>query len=155
QILRFLGIVALANVVVALLLPSLFSSAFSITLEILLYLGEFILALFGNAFVLGVLFPILPSKGNSFWRRGLGLAGITLPIVATIMFILQVHWTLFIVWMIIQFAMATSLTLDWSGMTSVSDPKVIRREYPYMIMTLKISTVFIVLFSVLAIIMGW
>jgi hypothetical protein len=150
-----LGIVALANVVVALLLPSLFSSAFSITLEILLYLGEFILALFGNAFVLGVLFPILPSKGNSFWRRGLGLAGITLPIVATIMFILQVHWTLFIVWMIIQFAMATSLTLDWSGMTSVSDPKVIRREYPYMIMTLKISTVFIVLFSVLAIIMGW
>ncbi|MHA1934915.1 MAG: methyltransferase domain-containing protein [Candidatus Thorarchaeota archaeon] len=155
QILRFLGILAISNVIVALVATSLFSSAFSISLEILLYLGEFILALFGNALVLGVLFPILPSKGNSFWRRGLGLAGITLPIAATIMLILQVHWTLFVVWMVIQFAMSTSLTLDWSGMTSVSDPKVIRREYPYMIMTLKISTVFIVLFSLIAILMGW
>ncbi len=51
--------------------------------------------------------------------------------------------------------MATSLTMDWSGMTSISDPKVIRREYPYMIQTLKVGIIFIVAFNLVVALMGW
>jgi hypothetical protein len=51
--------------------------------------------------------------------------------------------------------MAVSLTMDWSGMTSVSDPKVIEREYPYMIYTLYAGTVMIVGFNILVALMGW
>jgi hypothetical protein len=98
---------------------------------------------------------MLPSRGNSFWRRGLGFAGITLPIALVIMLLLQTPWTVIVVWMMAQFVMATSLTMDFSGMTSVSDPKVIRREYPNMILTLKTGVALIVMFIILAAFMGW
>ncbi len=150
-----LGILALANIGIALVFSSVFVSLFPYTLGFLLLFAEFILALAGNALVLGLIFPILPSKGNSFWRRGLGLAGITIPIAILIMFLLTVNWTTLIVWVVVQFMLAISLTMDWSGMTSVSDPKVIRREYPYMIQVLKFGTVFLVVFSIIVIIMGW
>ncbi|MFW9943709.1 MAG: methyltransferase domain-containing protein [Candidatus Sifarchaeia archaeon] len=150
-----LGLLALVNVPLALVIPEVFLALFPFSLGTLILVAEFILALAGNAFILGLLFPILPSKGNSFWRRGLGLAGITLPLAALIMLALGVHWTEFVGWMVVQFILATSLTMDWSGMTSVSDPKVIRREYPYMIQTLKIGTAFIVIFAIVVVIMGW
>ena len=101
------------------------------------------------------LFPILPSKGNSFWRRGLGLAGISMLFLAIVMVFMQLSWTVIVTWMVIQFVMATSLTLDWSGMTSVSDPKVIRREYPNMITTLKVGSIFVIAFNIMVLIMGW
>lgn len=154
-ILIILGITALVNIGLAVMIPSVFQLIYPFSIEVVLLVGKFTLALFGNAFVLGVIFPILPSKGNSFWRRGLGLAGITLPFAGIIMFILATHWTVFVVWLVIQFVMATSLTMDWSGMTSVSDPKVIRREYPYMITTIKLGVIFIVVFTLLTAIMGW
>ena len=112
-------------------------------------------ALAANALVLGIFFPILPSKGNSFWRRGLGLAAITVPLAVLIMVIMEVHWTVLITWMVVQFILTTSLTMDWSGMTSVSDPKVIRREYPYLISTLKVGAVFLIAFNLLVVIIGW
>ena len=68
---------------------------------------------------------------------------------------LPLSWTVIVTWMVIQFVMATSLTLDWSGMTSVSDPKVIRQEYPYMITTLKVGSIFVIAFNIVALIMGW
>ncbi|MHA2380410.1 MAG: methyltransferase domain-containing protein [Candidatus Thorarchaeota archaeon] len=150
-----LGLLALVNLGLALIIPSVFLTLFPYSLGTLRLLAEFILALAANALILGLLFPILPSKGNSFWRRGLGLAGITLPLAALIMLTLGVHWTEFVAWMVVQFILATSLTMDWSGMTSVSDPKVIRREYPYMMQTLKIGTAFIIVFSIVVVIMGW
>ncbi len=147
-----IALTLIAGLGIGLLLPVL---AFSAMIEVLVLIGEFNLALFGNAFMLGVLFPILPSKGNSFWRRGLGLAAITIPFAIMIMMLLQVAWTVQIVWIVLQFVMATSLTMDFSGMTSVSDPKVIRREYPYMITTLKTGFLFIIIFNLIVLIMGW
>jgi hypothetical protein len=150
-----LGILLVANVGTLLLIPPLYESVFSITLSVLLLIGQITLALIGNAFLLGFLFPILPSKGNSFWRRGLGYAAITLPLAFAIMLILQAYWTVIVVWLIAQFVMATSLTMDFSGMTSVSDPKVIRREYPNMILTLKVGVALIAMFNILVALMGW
>ncbi|MHA1910017.1 MAG: hypothetical protein ACW98Y_22180, partial [Candidatus Thorarchaeota archaeon] len=150
-----LALTILLGIGIGFLVPALAVVTFPATLYALLLLVGFNAALLGNAFVLGVLFPILPSKGNSFWRRGLGLAGITLPIAALIMILMQVAWTVLVTWMVIQFVIATSLTLDWSGMTSVSDPKVIRREYPYMITTLKVGSLFVIVFNLVAIILGW
>ena len=150
-----LALTLLLGVGIGVLFPALISVSFAATIYALVLIVGFNIALFGNAFVLAVLFPILPSKGNSFWRRGFGLAGITLPLTAGIMIVMQVSWTVFVTWMIIQFVMAISLTLDWSGMTSVSDPKVIRREYPYMITTLKVGSIFVIAFNILALFMGW
>ncbi len=150
-----LALTLLSGLGVGIMFPALISIAFPATLYALLLIVGFNVALFGNAFVLGVSFPILPSKGNSFWRRGLGLAGIMLPLAAVIMVAMQVSWTVFVTWIVIQFVMAISLTLDWSGMTSVSDPKVIRREYPHMISTLKVGSVFVIAFNLLVLIMGW
>ncbi len=149
-----LGVIALINVVF-LAIPTAFVVIYPYTLQALLLVGEFVFALAANALVLGLLFPILPSKGNSFWKRGLGLAAITLPFAALIMVVMGVHWTELVVWMVVQFILAISLTMDWSGMTSVSDPKVIRREYPYLILTLKIGAVFLIGFTLLVTIMGW
>ncbi|MFX1439422.1 MAG: methyltransferase domain-containing protein [Promethearchaeota archaeon] len=151
----FLGLLWIVNIGSILVLPTLFGAVLSVTIALLLVFGQFLLALIGNAFTLGLVFPILPSKGNSFWRRGLGFAAITLPIAFVIMMVLQIHWTTIIVWMVAQFVMATSLTMDFSGMTSVSDPKVIRQEYPNMILTLKIGMAFIVMFNILVALMGW
>ena len=150
-----LALTLLSGLGLTVLFPAFVSSIFPATLYALLLMVGFNFALFGNAFVLGVLFPILPSKDNSFWRRGLGLAGITLPLAAVIMVVMQVSWTVFVTWMVIQFVMSTSLTLDWSGMTAVSDPKVIRREYPYMITTLKVGSIFVILFNLLVLAIGW
>ncbi|MFX0056465.1 MAG: methyltransferase domain-containing protein [Promethearchaeota archaeon] len=147
-----LGIVNIGSIVA---FPNLFAAVISVTTALLLVFGQFLVALIGNAFTLGLVFPILPSKGNSFWRRGLGFAAITLPIAFAIMLLLQTHWTTIFVWMVAQFVMATSLTMDFSGMTSVSDPKVIRQEYPNMILTLKVGIAFIVMFNILVAIMGW
>ncbi len=149
-----LGAIALVTMV-SLGIPIVFTLIYPFTLQVVLLIGEFVFALAANALVLGVLFPILPSKGNSFWRRGLGLAAITLPFAAIIMLTMGVHWTTFVLWIVIQFILAVSLTMDWSGMTSVSDPKVIRREYPYLIMTLKAGVFFIIAFNLLVTIMGW
>jgi cyclopropane fatty-acyl-phospholipid synthase-like methyltransferase len=150
-----LGSIFLIDVVTFLLLQSIWAQVFSISFSIVLLVIQLFTALFGNAFVLGLLFPILPSKGNSFFRRGLGLAAITLPLAFVLMFILGAHWTEYVVWSIAQFVMAISLTMDWSGMTSVSDPKVIEREYPYMIYTLQVGIVMIVGFNILFALMGW
>ncbi|MFX1367465.1 MAG: methyltransferase domain-containing protein [Promethearchaeota archaeon] len=149
-----LGAIALVTLM-ALGIPVVFGLIYPFTLQVVLLIGEFVFALAANALILGVLFPILPSKGNSFWRRGLGLAAITLPFAAIIMVTMGVHWTTFVLWIVIQFILAVSLTMDWSGMTSVSDPKVIRREYPYLIMTLKAGVFFIIAFNLLVTIMGW
>lgn len=149
-----LGIIALVNIA-ALAIPIAFAVIYPLTLQALLLIGEFVFALAANALVLGLLFPILPSKGNSFWRRGLGLAAITLPFALLIMVVMGVHWTQLIMWMAIQFILAISLTMDWSGMTSVSDPKVIRREYPHLILTLKVGAVFLITFNLLVAIVGW
>ncbi|MFW9811556.1 MAG: methyltransferase domain-containing protein [Candidatus Thorarchaeota archaeon] len=150
-----LGVIFLVNVVAMLFLQFISVHIFSLSLSILLLLVQFLTALFGNAFMLGLMFPILPSKGNSFWRRGIGLAVITLPIAVVIMFLLGVHWTEYVVWLVAQFVMAVSLTMDWSGMTSVSDPKVIEREYPYMINLLKVGIVIIVGLNIIVALMGW
>ncbi|MFW9804890.1 MAG: hypothetical protein ACFFFC_19695, partial [Candidatus Thorarchaeota archaeon] len=150
-----LGLLGILNIGSIVAFPNLYAAVLSVTIALLLVFGEFLLALIGNAFTLGFVFPILPSKGNSFWRRGLGFAAITLPIAFVIMLLLQTHWTIIVVWVVAQFVMATSLTMDFSGMTSVSDPKVIRREYPNMILTLKVGIAFIVMFNILVAIMGW
>jgi SAM-dependent methyltransferase len=144
-----------ANILTATIIPSMYANVFSITIDVLVLISQLTLALIGNAFMLGLIFPILPSKANSFWRRGLGFAGITLPVALIIMLLLQATWTAIVVWLAAQFVMATSLTMDWSGMTSVSDPKVIRREYPNMITTLKVGAAFIVIFNMLVLFMGW
>ncbi|MHA1951469.1 MAG: methyltransferase domain-containing protein [Candidatus Thorarchaeota archaeon] len=148
-----LGVITLISLL-SLTLP-FFAVIFPISLQAFLLVGEFLFALAANALVLGILFPILPSKGNSFWRRGLGLAAITVPLAVLIMVVMGVHWTILITWTVAQFVLTISLTMDWSGMTSVSDPKVIRREYPYLILTLKVGAVFLIAFNLLAIIMGW
>ncbi|MFW9846751.1 MAG: hypothetical protein ACFFD6_08390, partial [Candidatus Thorarchaeota archaeon] len=150
-----LGVLAIVNIGGMLAFPEFTASLISVSASILVILGQFILALVGNAFLLGLLFPILPSKGNSFWRRGIGFAFVTLPLALAIMLILHTYWTSIAVWLAAQYVMATSLTMDFSGMTSVSDPKVIRREYPNMILTLKAGTAFIVIFNILAVLMGW
>ncbi|MHA2384648.1 MAG: methyltransferase domain-containing protein [Candidatus Thorarchaeota archaeon] len=144
-----------ANIMTATIFPSMYANVFSITIDVLVLISQLTLTLIGNAFMLGLMFPILPSKANSFWRRGLGFAGITLPVALIIMLLLQAPWTAIVVWLAAQFVMATSLTMDWSGMTSVSDPKVIRREYPNMITTLKVGAAFIVIFNMLVLFMGW
>ena len=149
-----LGVITLISLL-SLAIPTVFTVIFPFSLQALLVVGEFVFALAANALVLGILFPILPSKGNSFWRRGLGLAAITVPLAVLIMVVMGVHWTVLITWMVVQFVISTSMTMDWSGMTSVSDPKVIRREYPYLILTLKVGAVFLIAFNLLVIIMGW
>ncbi len=149
-----LGVITLISLL-SFAIPTAFAVIFPISLQALLLVGEFVFALAANALVLGILFPILPSKGNSFWRRGLGLAAITVPLAVLIMVVMGVHWTVLITWMVVQFIISTSMTMDWSGMTSVSDPKVIRREYPYLILTLKVGAVFLIAFNLLVIIMGW
>ncbi|NHI89074.1 MAG: methyltransferase domain-containing protein [Candidatus Thorarchaeota archaeon] len=149
-----LGMIALINLLAS-MFPIALAATYPTSLQILSLIGEFVFALAANSLVLGLLFPILPSKGNSFWRRGLGLSAITLPIAAIIMILMGVHWTDMTSWMIIQFVLVISLTMDWSGMTSVSDPKVIRREYPYLILTLKTGAMFLVVFNLIVIIMGW
>ncbi|MFW9966945.1 MAG: methyltransferase domain-containing protein [Candidatus Thorarchaeota archaeon] len=149
-----LGVLALVNAI-ALASPTAFAAIYPITFQVLLFLGEFVFALAANALVLGLLFPVLPSKGNSFWRRGLGLAAITLPFAVLVMVLIGVHWTVLVIWVVLQFILAVSLTMDWSGMTSVSDPKVIRREYPYLILTLKVGAGFLITFNLLVLFMGW
>ncbi len=149
-----LGVITLIGLL-SLAIPIAYAVIFPLSLQALLLVGEFLFALAANALVLGIFFPILPSKGNSFWRRGLGLAAITVPLAVLIMVIMEVHWTVLITWMVVQFILTTSLTMDWSGMTSVSDPKVIRREYPYLISTLKVGAVFLIAFNLLVVIIGW
>ncbi|MFW9907678.1 MAG: methyltransferase domain-containing protein [Candidatus Thorarchaeota archaeon] len=154
-ILAILVITLFGSLGALVIFPAFFNEIISTAFSVLLLIGEFNLALFGNAFILGVFFPVLPAKGNSFWRRGIALALGTLPFAALLMYMLQSHWTTFITWMIIQFVMATSLTMDWSGMTSVSDPKVIRREYPYMVTMLKVGGALVVIFNLIMIFLGW
>ena len=154
-ILAILAISLFGGLGLLVILPVFYQEILSAVLNIIILIAEFNIALFGNAFILGVFFPVLPAKGNSFWRRGVALGLGTLPFAALIMYGLQSHWTVIVTWMILQFAMATSLTMDWSGMTSVSDPKVIRREYPYMVTMLKVSGALIITFNLLAIILGW
>ncbi len=149
-----LGVITLISIL-SLAIPAAFAVVFPFSLQALLLVGEFVFALAANALVLGILFPILPSKGNSFWLRGLGLAAVTVPLAVLIMVVMGTHWTVLITWMVVQFILATSMTMDWSGMTSVSDPKVIRREYPYLILTLKVGAVFLIAFNLLIIIIGW
>ncbi|MFW9982498.1 MAG: hypothetical protein ACFFE3_11345, partial [Candidatus Thorarchaeota archaeon] len=151
----FLGALFIVNIITMLFVQFVSAQILSISLSILLLIVQIFIALFGNAFVLGLIFPILPSKGNSFYRRGLGLAAITLPIAFVLMLIIGAHWTEYILWSIAQFTIAVTLTMDWSGMTSVSDPKVIEREYPYMIYTLQVGIVMIVGFNILFALMGW
>ena len=150
-----LGSVFLIDVVTALFVQSISAQIIFISFGIVLLILQLFMALFGNALVLGLIFPILPAKGNSFYLRGLGLAAITLPVAVILMFILGVHWTEYVVWLIAQFVIAVSLTMDWSGMTSISDPKVIEREYPFMLYTLGIGIVLIVGFNILVALMGW
>ncbi|MFW9837561.1 MAG: methyltransferase domain-containing protein [Candidatus Thorarchaeota archaeon] len=150
-----LGSIFLIDIIAALFIQTFYMQVLSISLGILLLIIQIFAALFGTAFVLGLIFPILPSKGNSFYRRGLGLAAITLPIALVFMFVLSAHWTEYVVWSIAQFVIAVTLTMDWSGMTSVSDPKVIEREYPYMLYTLGAGIVMIVGFNILVALMGW
>ena len=150
-----LGSVFIINMIFTLFIQSLSLQVLSISFSIVMLIIEILIALYGTAFVLGLVFPILPSKGNSFYRRGLGLAAITLPVAVVLMYILGAHWTEYIVWLVAQFVMAVSLTMDWSGMTSVSDPKVIEREYPYMLYTIYVGIVMIVGFNILVALMGW
>ncbi|MFW9810493.1 MAG: methyltransferase domain-containing protein [Candidatus Thorarchaeota archaeon] len=150
-----LGSIFLINVVTTLFLQSLSLQVFSVSLAIVIFIIEIFIALYGNAIILGLIFPILPAKGNSFLRRGLGLAAITLPFAFILMFLLGAHWTEYVVWSVAQFVMAVSLTMDWSGMTSVSDPKVIEREYPYMIYTIFVGIVIIIGFNIIVSLMGW
>jgi hypothetical protein len=150
-----LGIIFIVDVIAILFLPFISLQIISLSYSIVLLIVQLLIALFGNAFVLGLVFPILPAKGNSFWRRGLGLAALTIPVAVVLMFVLGAHWTEYVVWLVAQFVMAVSLTMDWSGMTSVSDPKVIEREYPYMINLLKVGIVLIVGFNILVALMGW
>jgi len=149
-----LGLIALINMFAFIFQPA-FTAVYPISLQVLLFMGEFTFALAANSLVLGLLFPALPSKGNSFLRRGFGLAVITLPLAVLIMILLGTHWTTLVMWTAIQFILAISLTMDWSGMTSVSDPKVIRREYPYLILELKVGLVFLIIFNIVVVLMGW
>ncbi|MHA2027273.1 MAG: methyltransferase domain-containing protein [Candidatus Thorarchaeota archaeon] len=149
-----LGVITLINVLAS-MAPPIFAVTYPLSLQILLFISQFIFALIANALVLGLLFPVLPSKGNSFWRRGLGLAAITLPIGFLIMISIGTQWTTQITWIVIQFILAISLTMDWSGMTSISDPKVIRREFPYLVLTLKVGAVILISFNILVAIIGW
>lgn len=148
------GLLAI-NVILFLALPSIFTFAVPISLSIVAILLQFVLALFGNAFTLGLIFPILPSKGNSFLRRGVGLAGITLPLAAVIMILLAVPWTVFVSWLTVQFILSITLTMDFAGMSSVSDPKVIRMESPLMLVTLIVGSIFIIGFNIIAFVIGW
>jgi cyclopropane fatty-acyl-phospholipid synthase-like methyltransferase len=149
------GLLLVASIISVVLFPIIAPITLSFTGAALFFIGEFLVALFGYSFFLGLVFPILPSKGNSFWSRGLGLAAITMPIGAVIMILLSSYWTVIITWLTIQFILSTNLTLDWSGMTSISDPKVIRKEYPYMILTLIIGAIFLVTFNILAFLFAW
>lgn len=137
------------------LLPAIFSLLLPTSLSVSLLVLQFLLALLGNALVLGLIFPVLPSKDNSFIRRGIGFALITMTVAAIIMFLLNAHWTLFVTWLAAQFVLSITLTMDFAGMTPVSDPKVIRQEYPYLIWTLKIGGLFIIGFNIIAFILGW
>ncbi|MFW9805501.1 MAG: methyltransferase domain-containing protein [Candidatus Thorarchaeota archaeon] len=149
------GSIFLIDVVATLLVQSISAQVITISVGIVLLIIQLFIALVGNAFVLGLIFPILPAKENSFYLRGLGLAAITLPVAVLLMFILGAHWTEYIVWLIAQFVIAISLTMDWSGMTSISNPKVIEREYPYMLYTIEVGIVMIVGFNILVALMGW
>lgn len=150
-----IGGIVLVNSVLFIVSPPTIALTGPPSVNILILLLQFLLALVGNAFVLGLIFPILPSKGNSFIRRGLGLATITLPIAAITMLIIEVHWTVFMSWMAVQFILSIVLTMDFAGMTSVSDPKVIRKEYPAMMLTLIIGAIFLIGFNIMATILGW
>jgi len=143
------------NALLFLLFPTIFALMISISLSVSTLILQFLLALFGNALVLGVIFPILPSKDNSFLRRAVGYALITMPVAGIIMFLLNTHWTLFVTWLVAQFVLSITLTMDFAGMTPVSDPKVIRQEYPYLIWTLKVGGLFILGFNLLSFILGW
>ncbi|MFW9920031.1 MAG: methyltransferase domain-containing protein, partial [Candidatus Thorarchaeota archaeon] len=61
------------------LLPAIFSLLLPTSLSVSLLVLQFLLSLLGNALVLGLIFPVLPSKDNSFIRRGIGFALITMP----------------------------------------------------------------------------
>jgi 2-polyprenyl-3-methyl-5-hydroxy-6-metoxy-1,4-benzoquinol methylase len=143
------------NALLFALFPTVFGMAIPPSLGVVALLLQFLLALFGNALVLGLVFPILPSKGNSFIRRALGLSGITLPVALLIMIVISAHWTVLVSWMVAQFVLSVSLTMDFAGMTPVSDPKVIREEYPFLIRTLQVGSLFIIGFNIIAFILGW
>ncbi len=123
--------------------------------SLLLFLGELLFALFAYSLVLGVVFPILPSHGNSFVRRGLGLAMLTLPVGALVMLLLRVGPRIFVSWLTIQFILSIALTLDYSGLTTVSDPKAIRAEYPLLRLLLIVGIPLLIAFNIVALYLGW
>ncbi len=136
-------------------LPTVFTMAIPTTLGVVDLLLQLLIALFGNALVLGIIFPVLPSKDNSFIRRGVEFAGVTLPVALLIMVLMAAHWTVIMSWMVIQLVLSISLTMDFAGMTPVSDPKVIREEYPYLVRTLQLGGLFLIVFNIIAFILGW
>jgi hypothetical protein len=150
-----IGLLFVAGVIIPIVIPPVTPIVVSFIISSFLFIGEFLVALFGYSFFLALVFPILPSKGNSFWRRGLGLAVMTMPLGASVMLFMGSDLPVFVSWLAIQFMLSINLTMDWSGMTSISDPKVIRKEYPYMILTLFIGTIFLVSFNILAFIFAW
>ena len=139
----------------AIVVPSLAPEIAVFAESFLLFMGELLLAIFGYALFLGVVFPILPSRGNSFIRRGLGLAALTLPVGAFVMFLLGVGPRIFISWLAIQFILSIALTLDYSGLTTVSDPKAIRAEFPYLRLLLIFGVPVVVIFNLVAFYLGW
>ena len=154
-LIRLLGLLLVGDIVVSLLVPQLIPQILLFSTQAIVLIIEFIVALVGNALFLGLVFPLLPSKGNSFWRRGWGLAAMTVPLSFIIMALFNTYWTVVIVWLMVQTVLSISLTMDFSGMTSVSDPMTIRREYPYLVRTLIIGVCVIVGFNILVVLMGW
>lgn len=143
------------NALLFTVLPAVFTMTIPTSLGVVYLLLQFLLALFGNALVLGIIFPVLPSKDNSFIRRGVGFAGVTLPVALLIMLLMAAHSTVIVSWMVVQLVLSIALTMDFAGMTPVSDPKVIREEYPYLIRTLQIGGLFLIVFNIIAFILGW
>ncbi|MFW9959187.1 MAG: methyltransferase domain-containing protein, partial [Candidatus Odinarchaeota archaeon] len=62
-ILVILAVIAFINAV-TLIVPPVIAVTGPLSLQVLMLIGEFMLALAANALILGLLFPILPSKGN-------------------------------------------------------------------------------------------
>ncbi|MHA1770008.1 MAG: methyltransferase domain-containing protein [Candidatus Thorarchaeota archaeon] len=144
-----------ASLGIAIIHPALASGFAVFASYALLFLGELLIALFGYSLFLGLVFPILPSRGNSFIRRGIGLAIITLPIGSLLMISLGVGPRTFISWLAIQFILSIAMTLDWSGLTTVSDPKAIRAEYPLLRILLAVGIPLIIGFNIVTFFIGW
>ncbi len=144
-----------ANSFFYIFLQDLFLLTFEPSISLLFLLFQFVFALLANALLLGILFPILPSRENSFLRRGAGFAVLTVPAALLTLLFLGAPWTVVVNWVAVQFILSITLTMDFAGMTSVSDPKSIRAEYPYMLLTLILGAAFLVAFNVLVFLFGW